>query len=214
MPARQLTRPRATVPPAGTLLWSLASVDGPSVLTDSIVQRVAAQELVAGPERLHSYATRDLCSIIQAYGKLARQRSPEARDYITGLVAELVRRIQDAPYVRGELGAGDCAELAIACCAIYSSPAPANTANVGRGNAERQAVPSTAHAAPSARPGRPPPAATELLDELAHSVRSQLANKHSLRSPFTPRELIAFLGSYAALDHRSPKVSGGWAGGG
>ena len=45
-----------------------------------------------------------------------------------------------------------------------------------------------------------------LLDDLATEVRRQLANKHSARSPWAPRDLVRFAGAYAALGHRTPKA--------
>lgn len=99
------------------------------------------------------------------------------------LIEGLLSSMQSAPYVRSELMASDCAELAAACAAIYG------------GHCSAAALPLPVVA---------------LLDEMAGEVRRQLANKHSLRSPFTARELVSLVSSYATLGLHSDKVAGGW----
>lgn len=220
---------------AGSLVWGLNSAGCRGALAVAVAERVAAQEL--GRDRLTDYSTKEVCSLLHAYGGLAPPgRSAQVAEYAAALAAELVRRmqvrvawrgragagaggaqllqprllqggqrvgvpricwhqweawcraaacrhtpsrLQDAPYVRSELSASDCAQLAAACASVFDS---------GSGT---------------------PQAVGALLDELAHEVRRQLANKHSLRSPFSARELVQLVGAYAALGHRSAKVSGG-----
>ena len=47
-----------------------------------------------------------------------------------------------------------------------------------------------------------------LLDTVAVEVRHQLSNKHSLKEPFVPANLIKLLSGYARLEHISSASSG------
>ncbi|GAB4820537.1 hypothetical protein N2152v2_007583 [Parachlorella kessleri] len=197
----------------GSLLWSLSIVGTQGPLADSLTQQVAAQEVCLN--RVGSYNTRELCSIVHAYGRLSRQPSSEVVTYVTALLDELTRRLQSLPYVRGSLSAGDFADLAAACAAVFGSHG-SGIASYGGGKSSSSSGgggSSGTTATVSGQVGRSgsgglPPAVRALLDALAQEVRHQLANKVSTRSPFSPRELVSLLISYGRLDYRSPEVSG------
>lgn len=57
-------------PQLGALLWSLAAVGRPAPWTDALLLQVAQLELQRG--RVCSYSTKELSSLIWAYGRLAR----------------------------------------------------------------------------------------------------------------------------------------------
>ena len=159
-----------------------------------------------------------MCSLFYAYGCLVRRYDPAAQAFATALVRELVRRM-DQPYVRGALGSTDMADLVQAAAQLYvvhgapaqpRGPAAASATAAGpaaaaaRAAAGAQGHPFQQQQGPG--PGSHPQVPAEvrsLLDLVAGEVRRQLANKNSSLSPFTPGDLVRFLGSYALLQHRS-----------
>ena len=167
----------------GTLLWSLASVaqPRPPPWTGALLADVAERELAAG--RVPGYNTREVASILDALGRLAAPPcGPAVQRYGVALAGELLRRMEGAPYVRGSFAAADFADLAAACGQLCG----------GGGGGEALL----------------PEEVVSLMDAVAVEVRRQLANKHSLRSPLLPRDVLRLLGGYAALRHRSGAVSG------
>lgn len=75
-------------------MWGLSSSGCTGALASGILERVAVQELAAA-ERVLSYNTRELCSIIQACGVLALpSRSAAVAEYFAALVQVLVERME------------------------------------------------------------------------------------------------------------------------
>jgi hypothetical protein len=171
----------------GAVLWTLASFEGAhGPWSEALLEEAASRELAAA--RWRQYSTKELASLVYAAGRLSAQPPPPAAaKYAGALVAELVKRMEQLPYVKGSLTVADCTDLVASCAAIYAAG--------GGGGAAGQA--------PAV-----PPAVAQLLDAIAGEVRHQLANKHSLRSPFSPRDLARFLGAYAALGARGGATPG------
>jgi hypothetical protein len=163
----------------GAILWCLSSVTGGGDWKADVVALVAGME--GGGTQVPSYSTKDLINILMAAGALCRvaPRQPHVESFILELMAELTSRMDASPYVKGSFTARDLSELATVSARVF-------------GNGDSSV----------------PPAAERLLDTVAGDVRRQLANRHSSRTAFNPRELVQFLAGYAALGMHTAAVDG------
>ena len=139
------------------------------------------------------------------------------------MAGELSQRWGSLPYIKASFSSTDFADLADAAASLYGGAAAAggSTSSDTSGGAAscmlRQRTAAGERSAGSSAQAAPPAATTAsvavpeavaaLLDDLATEVRCQLANKHSARSPWAPRDLVRFARAYAALRHRTPKVA-------
>lgn len=162
------------------LLWGLSSIPGIACQqTDQLLISVAQQELEA--DRVASYNTRELSSLIFACGKLVRQHttasssSDEICLYTLQLLQELNKRIDEQPYIKSSFAPSDMADL-------VDSSTKLNTLSVVFSKDQQCAYSK---------------AVAKLLDLIGHEMRRQLANRHPLRSPFGATDLIRFLQGYA-----------------
>ncbi|KAI7839806.1 hypothetical protein COHA_006604 [Chlorella ohadii] len=202
-----------------TALWAYATVGIAADWTDALLQQVAEREQAAAAGRLASYNTRELSSLLFAYGRLLRRRTPEVQAYGAALLRELLQRWHTLPYVKSAFSSTDFADLAEACAALFGGNEQAEViASSGSGGASG---PASGAAGSQGPPGQLPAEVAEILDELAYEVRRQLANK-STRSPWTPRDLrirsrhlncisrpadlTGLLEAYADLQHNSVVV--------
>jgi hypothetical protein len=167
------------------LLWGISSIaDIACQQTDQLLLSVAQQELEA--DRVVSYNTRELSSLVFAYGKLIRQHTTASSSdniyvYTLKLLQELNKRIDEQPYIKGSFAPSDMADL------VESSTKLSNSGTLLMLSEDQQCAYLEAVA--------------KLLDLLGHEMRRQLANRHSLRSQFGATDLIRFLQGYALYYH-------------
>lgn len=173
--------PTLSPPKLGALLWGVASV--PGIQADwryTLLEDVASRE--ANHSKVQQYNTKEVANILFAAGRLSAGRSmkssPIVSVYAEELVEELLKRMDQAPYVRSSFTAADFSDLAGACAALHVEDPPLPSSHTVR-----------------------------ILNIVAAILRRQLSNRHSGRAAFTCRELIRLLESYAALQIRSGEVS-------
>lgn len=162
------------------VLWAFACTNACSTLKDDLLENVAFRELAL--DRIASYNTRDIASMVFAYGTLLRRpMSHPVLCFITSLLKELSIRLDGHPYIKGSFAATDFADLSstigllfIQCPRIDSRLELVNISKV-------------------------------LMDQIAHEMKRQLSNR-SMRSPFIPKDLIRFLGGYCAVGSNSDEV--------
>ncbi|PRW33134.1 hypothetical protein C2E21_7942 [Chlorella sorokiniana] len=194
-----------------TALWAYATIGVAADWTDTLLQQAAEREMAAPAGRLTSYNTRELSSLLFAYGRLLRRRTPEVQAYGAALLQELLQRWRSLPYVKSAFSSTDFADLAEACAALFGAPdQAASSSSSGDSNSSGGSGGMTdayvGAVAGEGAAGQLPAEVAELLDEMAYEVRRQLANK-STRSPWTPRDLVRWARAYAALGHHTPKAA-------
>ena len=168
-----------------------------------VIEQVAIQEgnrkdsgmlLIGSTTRVKKYNSKELVNILFAVGLLCSvspRPSPPVTAYVLELLAELERRIETMPYVKGSFSAGDYTDLAAVCARVFSS----TTDN------------STTASSSSISLGVVPNEVIKFLDAIASEVRRQLTNNHS-RAAFLPKDLGRFLNAYASLGIQTPAVVG------
>lgn len=172
----------------GAILWSMAAVQGtrqeesfganPS-WKDSVVDTIATQECVQ--DKVNKYNTKELINILYAVGVLCQPSPPQhVADYVMQLMGELAIRVDSTPYVRGSLTASDYADLASVCARVFLNYESLQDTSTASG----PVVPS---------------GAIDFMVFLAGEVRRSLANRHSARAAFLPRDLARFLAAFASF---------------
>ena len=182
----------------GAILWSLATVsssnstsndgsscNGSNTWKYDIVEYIASFEAshLVTHNKVSSYNTKELFNILFAIGALCQIDPPPppgaaTPHYLLEMMQEADKRLTSQPYVKGSLSAKDYTDIVSITSRLYC----------------QKTEPL-------------PPVASQLMNTVASEVRRQLANKHSARSAFVPRELARFLSSYSTLQLKTAPVA-------